>query len=1017
MHVAQTVLMKIQGAREDIAASLSFRRWGFVLAAVILSAGCAELVYSNLDLPQRYSELVVGHIAWTYESKFQDYAGLFALVGGFLASLLLIASLSAGVSHNLGPAAVDRFHDFVLILCAPAGVWLAGLLTTKGEALGLLRVSELLILANLIFTAVLVFKGRTFWEQRTDRFFNCLHALMLSSLVLGLTVSAIGIGINRFGGLIGSQSWATAPKIIEYTGRTIVLWILLSSAYAIWSQSAVALEHRTRNVLLGAQILLPLFFLCLIPTSWLIDGSLKAGYHLTSLCWVFIGCCFLAAYVDLYRRWKSAPNTALGQGPITLVSGVCAIGVVLFLKMTPVGVPFVPSDDYHFGEVLVPWWSWLHQGLIPFWDYAPARGLVNYVPGFVSEIFLDGSPGSIEATYPFVYVAIAFIAYPALSAGIGAGPAILALLLGPYANDIGEIDLATATSIIILSWGFFRWPAARWLAVLAAISVALLLYAPGQGALTLLALAPLALKVLYGFYKDDKRKLLRFLFILLAAVAVLSLATPLGKMIFGAIRYGAEQSSVNSVAHGVNWSESFAKWDANPWLFELMRVSWLATALWSGVLIMRVMFASPSPERARALVYAIPVLIVTVLFIIRAAGRIDAGPTRLALAGNWSLSLLLPLLLFAVSHSPLKGVRTIFWLLLAGVVLPYWGGIASNPGAAFEAVPAVNFARVAKSAHDAGMDRLGVAVTEPPHLARLAAVRNLLDTVLNPDETYLDLTGRHAVYYYVNRKPPIESGSIYNLVGEKQQQRALQSLQAVKVPAVLLEADNVVHDGGPASLRSYLLYRYALLSPGYQIAKVNQQVWLIREDRVDRLRAISGVSLWHVDDSLANPLTKIYWTQDLKAVPASWGRSLSSLKTKMQKVPVAPSMSGFNSIKPLDHGEFLIEGADPYVRYDISKANLSGKDAGLLSFEFSCEDPSASPMVNIYWASSGNPEGAQTVFSFKGESGHLIVPVDSAPAWLLASKLLTLRFDIEEGAETCTKFKLQNIELMRRANI
>ena len=53
-------------------------------------------------------------------------------------------------------------------------------------------------------------------------------------------------------------------------------------------------------------------------------------------------------------------------------------------------------------------------------------------------------------------------------------------------------------------------------------------------------------------------------------------------------------------------------------------------------------------------------------------------------------------------------------------------------------------------------------------------------------------------------------------------------------------------------------------------------------------------------------------------------------------------------------------------------------------------------------------------FRFKGHRGRLIVPVDSAPSWLLAERIDSLRLDIDGETRGCETFSIGNIELRAR---
>lgn len=1002
----------------DISAIIGVRYWGFFVAALIIALGSAKRIYLRMDFPQIYSELIVGGIGWAYQNKFHDYALLYGLVFFFLIAIAAIGALAVSFSRVAGPKAVERFHDLLLILCFPAVLWFASLWTSKNISFDLLSVSVVLIVFSLVLSALMVFRGKAYWADQPDLLIESVRHGVAILVFSALAVVAIGVAVNRISGILESAIWMSSNTVLRWLNMVGVCVAVACFGWIIHAQDSAKLLRGMRSLSRAAQLFLPLFFFCMLPPAWKsASGDLLAsGYEVTTFGKLFVAICILLAYVEHFLSVRLMP--ACDPGRVYFPSVGFSIAVLLFLKTAPFSLPTRMWDDYHFGEMLVPWWSWWQMGLVPFWDYAPARGLMNYFPGFFASAIFGGNPAATEATYPFIYAMLAVVALPVLRRSLGTGGALAALLLGPFANAIGEIDLAVSIFLFASCWGWLNWSKDRWLTFMAAAGVALLLYAPGQAALTLLACAPLAIVAMYRLYNTERRKLIVVLVAVAAVSAILFSLTPLGKMFYGALRYGFEQSKINSIAHGVDWGSTFGLTELNPWLFEIMRTSFIIIVLWAGTLVLKALFMrAEDPIKIRLLTYALPVFIIGLLFVIRAAGRVDPGMSRLGVASVWALSLLLPMLLF-VSVERVRATHLFFWFLGAGFLVPYAGSL---PVAAyrwnFDIANAVSATETSFSRSLAG-SRLAAGSEGPEHPARVAAVKDVLDKLLGPDETYLDLSGRHAMYYYVNRKPALESASMYNLVGEKQQLRAIASIRKGNFPAILLSADNIIHDGGPSSLRSNLVYREVLLSKGYKLATVGKQVWMVRDDRIARLATGQASSLVDLSSVEAlSVLEPVYHQKDLRGVPASWGRSVASLEKELS-VPVlkvdSAAPSGFSGVRVLGNGSYAIEGSDPHVRFDISGSALSGRQAGVLSFDFSCEQLSAAPMVGVYWSAPGVPESEVTFLTFRGHQGRLLVPIDSAPSWLLAGKLNTLRFDIDGDSTGCQKFTLRNVELLAR---
>ena len=1000
----------------------SFQRWGYFLVSIILASFFANITYLVFDFPQQYSELIVGSVSWSYANKFHDYAVLFSFVGTFFIAILLLSRLSSALIRKLGCKSENDFHEFLILLCTPAGLWFTDLLTTKNNSLLLIELSALFIVVALIFVYLLISRSENFWIGDSLEIYRIFQLIFLVVIIAGFAVVAIGVGLNRISGLFNYKHFLVNSKLIyNWAAITLLVATTISAIYIKKCQALKTLEHHLKNAILLLQLTLPLFFLVLLPAPWLEGNALIIGYSLSPIAWALIVSCVLAAYIDLFKCIKA--SKAIIDKPLAYVSWICALGIILFLKTIPVGVPSISPDDYHFGEMLTPWWSWARHNMIPFWDYAPARGLINYFPGAVASFFLNGTVASFSAVWPFLYLLILLIAFPVFTKSMGKGPTIIALLLAPYVNGLSEIDILVTAFICVLCQQYSIKRPHVWIGYYITLSLTILLYAPGQGALAIMAVSPLACFMLYRLLLEQGVRQIIPLLILLMAILLMSIFSPLGKMIFGAIRYGVEQSSVNSIANGVSWSESFAKAESNPWLFEIMRASWILVALWAGAIIIKTYQEGLASVKSVQFIYSVPIFIITILFIIRAAGRIDIGPSRLGLASIWSLSLLLPLLLFSIKNGKHNGKSIFLWVSIAGLVYSYFGGSFENNPYKFYADrinPIIVSDTTLKSLNDADarFASIGRAITDPIHLESLEEIRKVLDKVLSSEETYLDLTGRGAHYFYLSRRQPIESGAIYNLVTEAQQLRAIRSLNTLRPPAILIEANNIYHDGGSASLRAYLLYRYLLLNLDYRVVQIGKYIWLIREDRINNLAELEVKSISLVNDSPDNLINNIFRVADLRLIPASWGRSFSSLSQTFHLINniTDSKLVTINSITRTGNGSFQPSGEDPFLRFDIQGLHIDGEDAGLLSFDFKCEINGSDPIIEVYWANEMFRENELMVSRFLGKDGVLIVPLDATPAWLLARKLKSIRIDIADK-NSCKTFTINNIQLLQRNSI
>jgi hypothetical protein len=991
---------------------LSLRRFGYFLAAAVLAACTGAIVVKLASVPQTYSELIVGSIAWRFKSKAADYALLLSLIPAFLAWLALIAALAARLRRD-SLRNEEGFHDVTVLLCAPAGMWFAGLLTSKNSSLTLLGFAGVLLLLGLGMSFLLSRRKADFWEQGAEEFSEVLRQILLAVWLAPLALAAVAAGVLRVGPMLPFFTHFGSKAV--YAGAVLALVIAIAGMVLMVLRvpDASHLRYGLRRPVYALQVFLPFSFLLVVPAPWLVGGRLVSGYPLSGWAWAFVGLCMAGAWLELWRN-RGSLSRDISRHSSALLTVSSIVAVVFFFKAHTVGAPGLYGDDYHEGEFLVPWWSLAKFQLLPFWDYAPARGLVNYVWGGALELFVGGTASNIAAMWPFVYLAMLFLAGVVLSKVLGKGVTALALFLFPYFNGFSEIDVGVTAFICVIAMGCLKWTPVRWLGAWTGLGVVLVLWAPGQGALAILATVPLGIWMTRRAWLEEPAQF-RILSIALVAVAVGLAVTPLGRVLLGALRYGAEQSAVNSIAHGVNWSESFGRADANPWLYEIMRTSWLLVAAWAGVLILRWRLKKDGKGGLALFAYAVPLLILCVLYIFRAAGRIDGeGVSRLGIASSWALSLLLPLLIFAIAQPRNPGARIFIWSSLVAVILPAFGGVPTRLSDRFEPLPdprsSPTFVEQVPE-----VPQLGSGFLNPEHVKRIVALKQVTDAVLDAGETYLDASGRHATYFYFDRPPPIESGSVYNLVTEKQQVRAVSALRRSRPPLVLVGGDNIAHDGGGISLRSHLLYRHLLLDTGYKVVKVGKHVWLINPEKLPRLAGLDVQFVSDADDRAGNPLLQAISPGDLSYIPASWGRSFESLEKQLRPVTkIRPQDRGsLNALDVTAAGEFIVQGVDPHVRFDLTKFGLDGREAGILAFDFSCKAAGPPPVLEVYWASGDKGESESAVARFTGVDGRMLVPLDAFPSWLLAKRLRTLRFDVQ-AKESCTSFRIENVQLLQR---
>ena len=986
-------------------------RWALWVAAAIFGGGVSAFCYSAFrGVPATYPDFIVGLLSLSAEGKFNEYAMFLGFSLGSAGFFIALAYLFGRLYERAGAATVEEVYLRYIVAAIPAAAWLGASLLSRSENLGLFWSSAYFVAAA---TGGLLLAARTSnalgapaAPQLTR---DILDGMMLAPVAAALAVFAIGMVGNRLGSLFAEPwfknpaplYWAAAAAAAAAAGAVITIVLRApESARLNWLRSALLL----------LQVFLPALFLALLPLPTTLDEHSGYSDQIRPATWILLALLTALAWTDLVRLSRRR-NADLASS----ISVFSLIAVLVYCRLTNVGTVHSVEDDYHTGEFLTPWWSWAKFGLLPFWDFAPARGLINYKMGFFASLFTDGSAGGLLRTEPYQFITTIFFTFVPLSLVIGKWRAFLVLSFATLDDQLGDIDLLMTAGLCGLAYAWNRCTNTQWLMAWLAIGTLLVLIAPGQGGLVVLATAPAGVWRLYRAVRGERAVLLRTAAAAAVVFAVLGLATPLGHIVAGAVRYGAEQGGVNSIANAIPWAASFGSFpNIHPWLFEILRFGWLAVG---GVAIVVTVWAFVMPEHPRRDAVAflgVAISILCTLYVFRSGGRIDATTVgRPGWTTIWSFAFLLPLLLtaflrgsrqlsaLAATAAATAALSTQFWMIGVDAAL-------QRPFLTQPILPLTDGAKI-------GIPNLGAVVISPAHADRLATIKRNLDQLLKPDETYLDMTNRGAHYFYFDRRPPSEVGAFYNMITPRQQMRVVKTLEAQRVPVALTEAQNILADGLKASARAPLVYRHLLLN--FVPVTLDGYDFMVRPDRLDRLN-LPATDPAAPSAAALEILDRDFLMSSLGRTPTAWGQSAGTLKKRVRQVV------GFNTSEALAHegveqdrdGTYRVTGANPAIILDVARAKIRGRDAGLLLFDFVCLGSRAKPAVVLTWTAAGASADPRATVRVPTVRDTTIVPLDEAPRWLLAGTLDQLRIELAEP-DRCPAFTLKNISLAQWTDV
>ena len=763
-----------------------------ILAAFSTAFGSVLLAQKLFQRAPAYPDFIVGAITWDAATKLQDLVSYPAFVLGFLVGGWLTYHMFQRVSSV-------RSYEHEQSLITALTWWLVPVAIGMGGFLSIYpSVSSFAIMVGVVGAVITALAVRLHLS-RSDAMPEQIGIGVLAVVLTGLLpfgVATIQDRLPLFGEVF---RFGAAPRIG-------VLFVIVATLYLFYiCCRSTAPSRYVTKLLLVAQLGIAPLYLLILPDLYL-TGTGEPAIHTTAWLWMLGLGLVLAAVVDVVVRYKnfvSSHATDLTQ----LLSPVAIFATIILLKHGATAIPHVPSDDYHFGESLLGWWSLWEFGKIPYVDYFQPHGIFgDDISGFISLIFYDGTAATLAEADRLAGTLTMFAAFIALRIYTGSlGLAYVSILL------FGTV--ARKLFYLILVPFFCLWLRASnskpqaWLWTWLISAILLVLLVPPQGLLAVVASTPLVGLYLYrARHIDWKREAL-----LLALIAgSLALFTPIPAMLSGAIRYVLENGPVNQIAYGVPWSWSWggAAQDKSKAILvtvlEVLRMSWVWIPLVAAALIV-VMFRQRD-HRPYLIGVALPVLLFASLMTLYAMGRIDpAAMSRPGILANFAWAILLPILLTPLLASRGRAVLAVsIAFVCAGI-----GSANVNKDGLYSVLEKNQIGNLWSGAEH-GLKNMGSGLVEPQHVDRLGRINSFLSSHLAPREAYLDLTGRNAQYMYFDRPPAMSTTAPYNLAPIKQQQRAVERLSKSLPRIALIEADNINHDGGGMALRTHLLYRFVL---------------------------------------------------------------------------------------------------------------------------------------------------------------------------------------------------------------
>jgi hypothetical protein len=703
-----------------------------------------------------------------------------------------------------------------------------------------------------------------------------------------------------------------------------------------------------RFALFPVQIILLSFFSFILPSAFWVDDVFTQFFEASRTFYFIFLPIFIIGIWDCIRRAFSSTHSSLS--PFSFI----ALLLSVFLRHSP--IPGY-SNLYEFGSRLPEFWVSFNGWASLFKDVYITYGLWDYAEFLFAWVFSGQYTAAVTPYGAHLFrLLILMLEFFAVASILPVGLTFLLVLV----TGVGGQSVVLIFVAVLLHPRLIKQPI-FWIPVWIILSAILPFARIPQGTIAVIATVPAFLWQFIKLFKQNRKDFWKAT-VFLGGGGVAMTIWPFGGYFWGLLRIFRETASVNS------------PWAANGW--NVNSIPFVQVLLGNALMIMPLVSIIATiiivkrgyrqPKRFVAFFLLFFVLLYSFLGISYGFSRTDWQPYLRQL--QVLLAVLLPLLAGLMAYVPSKVIQVGSLGVLFSLVALLQPVIASPRSFL---INARKFPVLAKEeiqdASKFGLPHLGIGRFPEGHLQEESALKEALDGILAPDETYFDLTMEGLHYFSSQRKLITEYPVYYVYPGDIPQLRAIEQLEANDVNVTLLDS-SWFFDESPSSLRAHYLYRYALLN-GLPLEITTKKTLLLPPKYFSKL----DLSPPDLEETLIL-LDKQFPMTDFAYLPGAWGRGFNKTITNL----VFVHQLEINSIQT--NGDKKAS--------NVLFPPLQGVDAGLLILTLDIPTNPKSH-ITIQWESKYHPNEKNQI-QFTAINGVNIVPLDASPRWLLAEGIDTI---------------------------
>lgn len=899
----------------------------------------------------QFSNFTVGSVAWNTNEKISNYVFYFSFIFILPIFFLFLKKFSFFIKKNssakMTTVILYKYLSYINLII----LFMLSSLVFKHLDTNIYVINYTFLCTFLIFTLILtILYINVCFNQKPIYIVNKIIFSILTSVIF-IYFSIISIKVH---------SYILYPINKKYLYLSLVIFFISCLAFLSYE-----LKKNSQNIY--SHKILVIFSQLFIFINWIkvypreiLEGKIESNLNLDIVFYFLLSISIISLLSKLY-------NISLKKEK-QLVSPFTYVLIIFCILNYSNHFIKIPTDNYHFGEIYLPFWTLLKFGHIPFVDYTAVRGLINYLPGFLSYLLLDLSASSICFTPIYISLFFITISYFFLRKIHSSLLSFLIILFMQYKWGFSFFSRPFIYSIYficyILLFYFFKHKGKYATFIYWLITGNILFFTClSYGAVWIISSSPF---IFYLIFKNIKnRKFMIIIFSLLIIVLfLLFIPNNIRNFTLSSFSYLLDQSRMNTVAHSSLWiSESF--------LTEIIRNSFILVFF----IILYFLYLSCKIKNVQLSLSCLFIFLSILLFIPQAAGRIGGGYTRLGNLSSIMLGAFLPHILI-VYNKKLNYYAILCIVLFQSAFVYFSKNIflweMKNP----HEISTHNY----KDGSAYSLPNIGFGEIDDKWLKKLVNLKNDIDkTVINNDETFYDFTSASALYFLLDYEPPVSDVAAYNAVSEQQQFKVVNSLHKKNIPFIIAKTNrNYFWDGGTPSLRNYLIYRFTINN--YIPVFTGKNIYFLKDFKE-----------YFNHDIYLNLLNECFYNYDLKFIPYSWGKDSNNLQPKLVDKFFLKKYLNTDINNYLSKHESSIE-------YKFNDLSINGREVGILMFDIKAiniknmKNVKHAITYNISFSSNiTNHSSKWSNIKFSSYNGRVIIPLDSFPNWLLSDKISSLR--------------------------